>query len=112
SGALRRVEPHPGWAPNTAVALIGAVGIAAVTIGLSAGAASRAGSSRAWIAGPPGRSVARVRSVVGRVAVVTGIAFALGGSRRAHGSATRSSLVGVVVGVAGLIAALTFASSL
>jgi ABC-type lipoprotein release transport system permease subunit len=43
---------------------------------------------------------------------VAGLGFAFGGDRSGRGSGARYSILGVIVGIAGLVGALTFASSL
>jgi hypothetical protein len=111
SGVMRRVEPHPGWAPNLAVAAVGAVVAGFVTLAACAIAARRAGVTAAQSAGDPSRVVRTARWFTGRPAVVAGLGFAFAGHRRRNAS-MRYSLTGVVFGVAGLVAALTFASSL
>jgi hypothetical protein len=52
------------------------------------------------------------RAVTGRPAIVAGLGFAFGSGRSARASTARYSLAGVVLGIAGLVASLTFAASL
>jgi putative ABC transport system permease protein len=111
SGALRRVEPHPGWSPNVAIAFAGGAAVALLVVVMSAVAARRAGGESARADAAPGRAVRWARAVTSAPSVVAGLGFAFGG-RGERGSTTRSSFAGVVVGVAGLVAAMTFASSL
>ena len=100
-GAIARFEPRPGFAPNVAVALGGAAVAAAAVLGLAATTAARAGA-------PGARTSTRARrwpaaaSVPGGPAVAAGVAFA----------DSRAAAAGAVIGVGGLVAALTFATSL
>ncbi len=111
-GPLAALEPHPGWAPNVAVALGGAVLVAVATLALAALAAWRAGRRRA-AGGVGARSARRTgRALVGGPVVSTGLSLALGRGRRGGRLPVRATLATVVVGVAGVTAALTFAASL
>lgn len=110
-GAMRRVEPAPGFAPNAAIALVGAVATAGVVLALASVTARRAAFATTWIRTRPTRAVGAARALVGRASIVAGVGFALSGVR-GRSAPVRSSLVGAAAGIAGLIAALTFASSL
>jgi FtsX-like permease family len=112
-GLARQAEPHPGVAVNVAVLAVGAAAIAAVI------------TARALLTG--WRIVGRTRSHPSRAAVgsvlaeraaragaapslVTGLSLARGW--RGSGVSTRSTLAGVIVGVATLAGAVTFLASL
>jgi hypothetical protein len=112
SGVMRRVEPNPGWAPNVAIAAIGALVAGLVTVSACALAARRVLGDRPSDADAPSRSVRIARAVTARPSVVAGLAFAFGTGRSARASASRFSLAGVVIGIAGLVGALTFGASL
>jgi putative ABC transport system permease protein len=111
-GSLRRVEPHPGFAPNLAIAAVGAVLVAIVTLVLAATTTRRAGLPAPTGDVAPSRLLGRVRTVLARPWAVAGVAFALGGTPRRAVASTRSSLAGAVVGVVGVVASLTFGASL
>jgi hypothetical protein len=112
SGVMRRIEPHPGWAPNVAIACAGAAVVALVTVIVATLSARRVLGGGLPQADSPSRVVRWARAVTGRAAVVAGLGFAFGSGRSARASTARYSLVGVVVGIAGLIGSLTFAASL
>jgi hypothetical protein len=112
-GQLARYEPSPGWAPDVTVALLGAAGTAAVVLGVAAGCAWSAGRGRSPGGEPAPLHLPRV--LRGPVLMV-GARFALApGRERGPGGSTvpvRTTTVGVVLGVAGLVATATFAASL
>ncbi len=104
-GAVRPVEPHPGWLPN--VALIAAT--AAVTLLAVAGVA-------AWAADAAGRPAARAQPRP-RPARLPRRAWVLGGRRLGPGNGSSAGRgwaprAGATLGVAGVISVLVFASSL
>jgi hypothetical protein len=111
-GPLGDLEPNPGWAPNVAVAGAGAVAVAGVALALSALAAWRAGRRPGPLA-LGRRSTRRATSLlVGGAATAAGLSLGLGRGRGAGRLPVRATLATVVVGVAGVTAALTFAASL
>lgn len=112
-GAVRRLEPDPGWAPDLAVVATGALLVGLAVALLAAATAWRAG------AGPtrpvPGDGVVLHLSALPLRAgwARAGALFALSpGGGRDRRVPVRSALVGAVVGVAGLVAATTFGASL
>jgi hypothetical protein len=108
-GALHRIEPHPGWAPNVVLALAGGAAVGLVVLATSALTARRV------LASGPRRTrpvlAARLAGAVGRAPVAVGLGFALDPGRGRRRVPVRSSLAGAVLGVAGVVAALTFGSS-
>jgi putative ABC transport system permease protein len=111
-GALRRFEPHPGWAPNLALVACGALIVGAAFLALAAFTAARAGrtdSSRRSRAG----LAPRAATAFGRrpaLLAATYLAFSRGRGRSAV--PVRTTHVGAVLGVAGIVASLTFAASM
>jgi putative ABC transport system permease protein len=111
-GPLGDLEPHPGWAPNVAGALAGSLAVAAAALALAALAAWRAGRSAATTTVGT-HSARRVRpALVGGAATSAGLSLGLGRGRGPGRLPVRATLATVVVGVAGVTAALTFAASL
>jgi hypothetical protein len=110
-GAMRRVEPAPGFAPHVPLALLGGAVAAVAVLGLSAATARRAGRPSTWVPSRPSRAAGKIRALVARPSVVVGTGLALAGAR-GRSAPTRSSLIGTAIGVAGLVAAFTFAASL
>lgn len=105
-GPLQRFEPDPGWSPNVAVILIGAVATGFATVGLAAVAASRAGRH-----GPARVAHARQWRLPGPAWLATGVRFALDGGSGQRPVPVRASLMGVSVGILGVVACSIFASS-
>jgi hypothetical protein len=111
-GPLGDLEPEPGWAPNVAGALVGSLAVAVAALALAALAAWRAGRGPTTAA-VGGRSARRSRlALVGGVTTSAGLSLALGRGRGPGRLPVRATLATVVVGVAGVTAALTFAASL
>lgn len=112
-GAVGRLEPEPGWWPQPAPIVLGAAGVALAVAGAAAVTARRAGPSTRRPTSARPASTAWSRLVPWRSAWgLAGGAFALGRGGRARGVPVRASLVGAVVGVAGLAAGLTVGASL
>lgn len=99
-GASARFEPAPGGATNVAIVLLGALATAVAVTGIGASAARRAGLPDASSAPSPTRLPAV--AIPGGPAAAVGVALV----------ESRAALVGAVVGVGGLIAAVTFGASL
>ena len=103
-GAVHDVEPSPGWSPNVALVSTGSAAVLAVVWVLALLSAWRAGrsSSASTVRPPstPGVVAARSWSLAGWALL------------RAQGVSLRSSMVGVVIGVAGATAALSFDATL
>ncbi len=105
-GTLAAVEPTPGWRGDPLVTVLGSFLVAAGVLVTA--------HASAWRADVPGRRRPRrsrvPRGIPGRGGwPLAGAAFALGGGRRAP---VRSALPAASLGVAGLTAALCFATSL
>jgi FtsX-like permease family len=112
-GLARQAEPHPGIEVNVAVLAVGGAAIAAVVTAraLVTGwrIVARTGDRRSRAA--VGSALAERAARVGAApSLVTGISLARGW--RGSGVSTRSTLAGVIVGVATLAGAVTFLSSL
>jgi hypothetical protein len=109
-GAVARYEPAPGWAPNLAGAAGGAAAVALALAWLGLATARRAGrpqvARRARITRPPLTAV----PLPAPAAVGLGLAVTHPDSGRS--APTRSSVVGAVLGVAGVVGALAFGASL
>ena len=106
-GALRRVEPHPGWAPNVVMVLAGGLAVGLVVGALVVLSAWRAGAVRP----PVRRSAAVVTTLVGRApgpvgTAGMGLALVPGGDPAPV--PLRSSATGAVLGVAGVVTVAVF----
>lgn len=110
-GPLADLEPAPGWAPNVALTVVGALLVGLTTLALAALAARRAGRPRTAPAAP-GRTAGRARLLVGGPATAAGLSLALEPSRGPGRLPVRATLATVVVGIAGVTAALAFSASL
>jgi hypothetical protein len=108
-GALARIEPNPGWAPNVAVALVGGAVVALVVLATSALVARRALRRRRLHHRPV--LATRLTGRLAHAPAAVGVGFALDPGRGRRRVPVRSSLAGAVLGVAGVAAALTFGSS-
>ncbi|NHC16003.1 ABC transporter permease [Motilibacter deserti] len=108
-GALKWVEPDPGWRPDAAVTAVGGVATAGVFLALTALSAFRAGRARADAPEAPVRGAARLP---GGPAAAVGVAFAFARGRGRSAVPVRTTLVGAVLGVCGVVAATTFGASL
>ena len=111
-GALRLVEPNPGWSPN--VLLVGTVTAAVVVVLL---AAVWFGAARAARRGGPrpareGTLVDRLAARTSRTPVGLGLRLALGRPSGRAGGANRAAAVTTALAVAGILAAATYSASL
>lgn len=114
-GAMAGQEPHPGTAPNVGLAVLGALTIGGAVVALTAFSARRAGrASPPLVAASWGFRLPAAAQSVGRIspsaAATAGLALALP-QPRARTTAVRATVAGTVVGIAGLVAASTVASS-
>ena len=111
-GAIARYEPQPGTARNLLVIGLGTLAVAAVV--LLACAATAAIGVRHALGRPLRESalVERVSRLGGSPSGVTGLRFALEPGRGARAVPVRSAIVGAIVGIAGVVAGLTFTASL
>ena len=107
-GSTRQLEPSPGAAVHIGGLVATGAVAAAVFLLLAAGAAWRAGTARQRVRATSRRPPV---PIVGGAPVVAGLRFALAGDAESRGS-RRSTLIGVVLGVAGMVAALTLSSSI
>jgi len=114
TGRIAEFEPHPGVAVNVAIIGIGAAVLGVVVMSAFAVAAWRverrttqagAGARPAWFAPRANRWA------FGPTALM-GARFALERGPDARAVPVRTSLVGIVVGMAGVVAAITFSASL
>jgi putative ABC transport system permease protein len=110
-GPLADLEPTPGWAPNVGLAATGGLLVATTVLALIALAARRAGRKpRATTTS--GRRLARRPPVPGGVVAATGAWLAFGRRSGRARLPVRATLATVVIGVAGVTAALTVSASL
>ena len=112
-GPLGLVEPEPGWRPDplvTVAAALLAVGVVLAFAGLTARRAGRRRRDPAVVHSGALRS--RGVLAAGRPTLVAGLWFALFPGRAGRAVPVRSAVISAVVGLAGLVGALTFAASL
>lgn len=110
-GAVARVEPSPGWRLDVPAVAAGVALLAVVVLLVAAATARRAGRRGAGAAAPssvPVWSVAPRR----RGWPLAGVAFALSTGDRRGRVPIRASLLGAVLGVAGVVATMAFGASL
>lgn len=110
-GATGGREPQPGWLPDASATVVGVLALVAAVVVLAAATAGTAGRAT----GTDQRSLLRrvVRAARWRSAwALVGATFALSSGSRGRTVPFRSSLVGTVIGVAGLVAGATFGASL
>ena len=109
AGSTARREPHPGWSPNVALLLVGAVVVAFALFAV----ATLAGEPRRRVAraARPSALAARLGRSGAPPAVVLGSRFALDPGRGRGALPTRAALVAAVVGVAGVVAILVWSTS-
>jgi putative ABC transport system permease protein len=112
-GAVRRYEPHPGWAPNVATAAAGAFITGVVVVCVAAVAARRA-YGRSEVRPPlrPNPVVARAAALGARPTLLVGLRLALEPGRGRTAVPVRSALIGASLGMAGVVAVGTFGASL
>lgn len=111
-GSLRRYEAHPGWAPNVAATVAGSLMTGAAVVLLAIVAARRAGRAQSPRHFRPSSVVAGLGTLGARPPLMLGVRLALERGRGPRPVPVRSSLVGAVVAVAGLVATATFGASL
>ncbi len=112
-GSLRLYEPHPGWAPNVGMLAIGALVMGTVVLCLGAVTAYRfRARRRPGVLPRPGPLVERATTISAPPPVVIGLRLALARGRDRAQVPVWSSLMGTVVGVAGVIVTATFAVNL
>jgi predicted lysophospholipase L1 biosynthesis ABC-type transport system permease subunit len=107
-GSARLVEPHPGISVDSVVLVPGIILLCAGVFAWGVLAAFRAARHRA----APSRFSASVRRLQGPPTVATGVRFALDPGPAPMSVPTRSTLLSAVVGLAAIIASVTFAASL
>jgi hypothetical protein len=107
-GSLAAYEPHPGWVPNVGLLIVGGVAVALaflIAVALTAAPALR------QVSAPAPRTVRGLPLLRRRAIGAAGGAFALSPGSGRSAAPIRSGVIGVVVGVAGLIASLVFGAS-
>ncbi|HUR76588.1 MAG TPA: ABC transporter permease [Acidimicrobiales bacterium] len=103
-----RFEPHPGIYVDGVALLIGGLGLGLLVVfACLIGAARSSGATTA-----PATLVPRARIPLGRPDVGVGVRMALHTGRGATRVPARQTIIGAVAGVAGVVAAITFAGSL
>ena len=111
-GVARQAEPDPGFHIDWSTLGVGFVGVALVVTGVGALAALVATRRRAARTARPGVPTAVLAGAGFPPTVSTGVGFALERRGERSGVPVRAALVGAVVGVLGVVAVLTYASSL
>ncbi|CAN5562595.1 hypothetical protein BH23ACT3_BH23ACT3_02260 [soil metagenome] len=109
---LHTIEPDPGYRPEIAVVALSTLATVGAVLAVSLATAWRAGRPVVESAGPR-RGRAGLTSIAPRHRgwTLAGTVFALSGAARGRGQ-TRTSLTGAILGVAGIVAGLTFAGTL
>jgi ABC-type lipoprotein release transport system permease subunit len=108
-GSQRRFEPTPGFRAPWAVALLGGAGLAVLFVAMTAGAAAVVAARRPAVAPLPSAGYARL----GRApSVLLGLGLAWRGPRSTGGVRTAATVVGLAVAVVGIVATVTFETSL
>jgi FtsX-like permease family len=110
-GVARQVEPDPGVRVDTSVLVLGGVLLVVCTLGAGVLAAFRAHRKAEGRAGPS-VVVGALSRLQRSPTVETGIRFALDPGSSDNPIPTRSTLVGAAIGIAAIVASLTFAGSL
>jgi putative ABC transport system permease protein len=113
-GPLGLIEPEPGWRPDVAITIVAALVAVAVVLAFAALTARRAGRRRRDATSTVHSGALRSRGILaaGRPTLVAGLWFALFPGRAGRAVPVRSAVISAVVGLAGLVGALTFAASL
>jgi hypothetical protein len=109
-GSIGAFEPDPGWRPDWLVVVLGGLAVGVAFLAAAAATAARvlsAGQHPAGLARP-----SRIPFLARRSPILAGAGFALSAGGRGRSVPVRATLIGAVVGVAGVVAAGTFASSL
>jgi hypothetical protein len=110
-GVARQVEPDPGVRVDTSVLVLGGVLLVVCTLGAGVLAAFRA-HRKAEGRARPSVVVGALSRLQRSPTVETGIRFALDPGSSDNPIPTRSTLVGAAIGIAAIVASLTFAGSL
>jgi hypothetical protein len=111
-GAIERYEPSPGTARNLLVVVAGTAATALVVLGLCAATSLVTRRRRAGRLPRESSTVARVARLGGSPPGVTGLRFVLEPGAGARAVPVRSAMTGAIVGIAGVVAGMTFTSSL
>jgi hypothetical protein len=106
-GSVRTIEPHPGWAPNVAIAVVAAAIALLLLVGLAAVLTWRAGRPQARRTERAPRPLMPIAPAWG----LLGVRMAVGGSGGGP-STGRSSRIGAILGVTGVVAAFVAGASL
>jgi putative ABC transport system permease protein len=108
-GSQARFEPAPGFRAPWAVALWGGVILALLFAAMTAGAAAVVAAGRRSAVAAPSSEYARFGR---RPSVLLGTSLAWRGPRSPGGVRTTATVVGLTLAVAGIVSAVTFATSL
>ena len=111
-GVARQAEPDLGLHVDAAVLGLGALAVAVVVSAIGAVVAFAATRRSAIPASRPGRPTAALAGSGFPPAFATGVGFALERRGERTGVPVRAALAGAVVGVLGVVAVLTYGSSL
>ena len=109
-GALRAYEPEPGWRADAWVVVVGAVLVVVAFLGLAALTAARV-TRPVGAAALPARRLG-LAALGRRAPVAAGMAFALRGGHGRGAVPARTTLLVVVLGLAGVVGVSAFAASL
>ncbi|MDT7570317.1 MAG: putative transport system permease protein, partial [Actinomycetota bacterium] len=111
-GGLTRFEPHPGWVPNVGVIAVGCVvtGFAFVVVAAVTTWRAPAGDAIA-----PRRSAMLPAAIAARLRrpwVLAGTTFAVNRGRGRTAVPVRTTTIGAILGIAGVVGAATFSAGL
>jgi len=108
-GSQARFEPAPGFRAPWAIALLGGAGLALLFVAMTAGAAAVVAARRRTVVPLPSTGYAPL----GRApSLLLGLGLAWRGPRSAGGVRTAATVVGLAVAVIGIVATVTFDTSL
>ncbi len=114
TGRIEAFEPHPGVAVNLTILGLGFLAVVALVTGAFAFAAWRAErrAQNTAVTTRPARFVPRAQHWAWGVTSFMGTRFAIERGPDRRSVPVRTSLLGIATGVAGVVAAITFAASL
>jgi ABC-type lipoprotein release transport system permease subunit len=115
TGLARTAEPDPGLRFDMPVTLVGVLGLVVVVVALTAWPAWRSSRALHAVESLPGRTTIAARFLSpGSVPapIGSGVRMALAPGRGSTSVPVRTSMAGIALGIATLVAALTFAASL
>jgi hypothetical protein len=111
-GSLRVFEPSPGWRPDVPLIASGAAVVAAVFLAVAAGTTWRSRPRESARTPLPSLLPALVAARLRRPWLLAGTTFAVSRGRGRAAVPVRATVIGAVLGIAGVVAAATFSSGL